>query len=158
MASSSSHSSTDLFDMSGVHCRSAPDFLALEYGVENNGTSKDRNAAGFRVDVMKSSDYLSVPGVKSVDRSTTPPPHHRHEHPQAQYSKVSERLRQMGSSSPTVHRFQCGTFCGGKGCKYENPLRWGKEKGVAFNGLFSHWYVLTVIIMIMCMTYDILLC
>lgn len=116
---------SSLFNTSRIHCHSAPDFLALE----------KESSHRFKLEEMKARDYLNVPEeirIFGLGRSHTPPP-------QAQYSKVSERIRQIGSSSPTIHRFQCGTFCGGKGCKYENPLRWGKEKGVAFNGIFSHW-------------------
>ena len=57
----------------------------------------------------------------------------------AQYSKVSEALRRLGSSSHKTQSLQCAAFCGGKHCKYEDTSRWLNEEGVAFKGLFSHW-------------------
>lgn len=114
--------SPTLMSRGGIQCRSAPDFFSLR--IEEEGEKEY-----VQITEIKSRDFLNVAGEGG--RCQTPPP---------QYSKVSERLRQIGSSSPTVHRFQCGTFCGGKGCKYENPRRWRKgETGVAFDGLFSHW-------------------
>ena len=107
--------------------RSAPDIF---------GINKDEEGKTELIQIteVKSKDFLNyspVVGRGRAGSSRTPPP---------QYSKVSEKLRQIGSSSPTVHRLQCGTFCGGKGCKYDNPSRWRKEEtGVAFDGLFSHW-------------------
>ena len=96
--------------------------------------SSSSSNAQFKIEEMKSSDYLDITQesqIFGIDHSNTPPPH---------YSKVSEKLRQMTSSNTSVHKLQCNTFCGGRNCKYENPQRWSNnEQNVAFPGLFSHW-------------------
>lgn len=108
--------------------RSSPDIFGINKDEEEGETEL------IQITEVKSKDFLNFSPVVGRGRaggSRTPPP---------QYSKVSEKLRQIGSSSPTVQRLQCGTFCGGKGCKYDSPSRWRKEEtGVAFDGLYSHW-------------------
>lgn len=87
----------------------------------------------FKIKEMKSHEFLDITQENQIfgyDGCNTPPP---------QYSKFSEKLRQLSSSSPTAHRLQCSTFCGGRSCKYENPSRWSDDDHVAFKGLFSHW-------------------
>lgn len=53
--------------------------------------------------------------------------------PEPRFNKLSENLRTM-----TPPEIQCSVFCGGKGCRYENPKAWAKEHQ-AIDGLYSHW-------------------
>lgn len=55
--------------------------------------------------------------------------------PTAKYSKLTNSLRVLTTGS-----MQCSMFCGGKGCKYDNPSKWSEDQ-MAIKGLFSHWYV-----------------
>jgi len=51
----------------------------------------------------------------------------------AKYSRVGERIRHITPSA-----LQCSMFCGGKSCKYDNPIKW-KEEEMAIKGLYSSW-------------------
>ena len=57
------------------------------------------------------------------------------------YSYLSDRLRRISAGS-----LQCALFCGGRGCKYENGLKWGREDQV-LSGLYSHWVTPDIIAM-----------
>ena len=52
------------------------------------------------------------------------------------YSRVGERIRHIAPSA-----LQCSMFCGGRQCKYDNPMKW-KEDEMAIRGLYSSWYEL----------------
>lgn len=53
--------------------------------------------------------------------------------PTAKYTKMGETLRHV-----IPGHMQCSMACGGKACKYENPLRWSDEEQ-AVKGLYSSW-------------------
>jgi len=53
----------------------------------------------------------------------------------AKYSRVGERIRHITPSA-----LQCSMFCGGKSCKYDNPIKW-REEEMAIKGLYSSWCV-----------------
>ncbi|XP_058229844.1 protein tyrosine phosphatase domain-containing protein 1 isoform X1 [Hemibagrus wyckioides] len=53
--------------------------------------------------------------------------------PTAKYTKVGETLRHV-----IPGHMQCSMACGGRACKYENPLRWSDEEQ-AIKGLYSSW-------------------
>ena len=50
------------------------------------------------------------------------------------YSRFSESLRHVAPST-----IQCSVFCGGRQCKYENPVKM-KDEEMAIKGLYSSWY------------------
>lgn len=50
------------------------------------------------------------------------------------YSFLSERLR-----SVTPAALQCSVFCGGRQCKYCNPVTRFKKEDMVINGLYSSW-------------------
>ena len=101
-----------------------------------NNTEKDIKKVGLDVEVKLKVREIDSPEYLDIDIRGNGVTDHKHT---VGYSKISEKLRQLGSNSSTVHSLQCSAFCGGRLCKYENPSRWSKEEGVAFNGLFSHW-------------------
>lgn len=49
------------------------------------------------------------------------------------YSRFSESIRHAAPGA-----LQCSMFCGGKQCKYENPVKF-KSKEMAIEGLYSSW-------------------
>ncbi|XP_071492096.1 protein tyrosine phosphatase domain-containing protein 1-like [Diadema antillarum] len=84
---------------------------------------------------------MSSEGSRSrVDRSTG-------EHisstqrPTAKYSALTDSLRVLTTGS-----MQCSMFCGGKGCKYDNPAKWSEDQ-MAIKGLFSHWVTKKILAM-----------
>jgi protein tyrosine phosphatase domain-containing protein 1 len=106
------------------------------------GSSRPSNGSvEFKIQELKSSDYLDITQESQIfgsDKSNVPP---------AQYSRVSEVIRQITSSNPTVHRIQCGAFCGGKHCKHEDPSRWTQSIDNPFNGLYSTWITENILAM-----------
>ncbi|XP_003725586.1 protein tyrosine phosphatase domain-containing protein 1 [Strongylocentrotus purpuratus] len=61
--------------------------------------------------------------------------------PTAKYSKLTNSLRVLTTGS-----MQCSMFCGGKGCKYDNPSKWSEDQ-MAIKGLFSHWVTKRILAM-----------
>ncbi|XP_071960130.1 protein tyrosine phosphatase domain-containing protein 1-like isoform X2 [Antedon mediterranea] len=53
--------------------------------------------------------------------------------PTSKYNVLSNGLRQI-TPGPVV----CSMFCGGKGCKYDNPSKWSEDQ-MAVRGLYSSW-------------------
>ncbi|XP_033095754.1 protein tyrosine phosphatase domain-containing protein 1-like [Anneissia japonica] len=53
--------------------------------------------------------------------------------PTSKYNALSNGLRQITPSS-----IVCSMFCGGKGCKYDNPSKWSDSQ-MAIKGLYSSW-------------------
>ena len=49
------------------------------------------------------------------------------------YSRFGERIRHV---APTG--LQCSMFCGGRQCKYDNPLKF-KQDEMTITGLYSSW-------------------
>ncbi len=93
-------------------------------------SKSDCHYAVFKTDNSYSPSFIEI-SINTIDHSmTTHTP---------QYSKISEKIRSFSSSHQLAHSFQCAAFCGGLECKYENPVKWGIEEGVAFKGLYSHW-------------------
>ena len=55
--------------------------------------------------------------------------------PTPKYSAFGEKIRHVAPSS-----MQCSMFCGGKQCKYCNPVKFKKEPNQdAVDGLYSAW-------------------
>ncbi|XP_019623625.1 PREDICTED: protein tyrosine phosphatase domain-containing protein 1-like [Branchiostoma belcheri] len=76
----------------------------------------------------------SQPGeIKWTPSAMSVPTIHPVNAPTAKYNKISEGLRHV-----TPGHIQCSMFCGGKGCKYENPAKW-PAKDQAVKGLYSSW-------------------
>ncbi|XP_035664087.1 protein tyrosine phosphatase domain-containing protein 1-like isoform X1 [Branchiostoma floridae] len=76
----------------------------------------------------------SQPGeIKWTPSAMSMPSIHPVNAPTAKYNKISEQLRHV-----TPGHIQCSMFCGGKGCKYENPTKW-PAKDQAVKGLYSSW-------------------
>ncbi|CAH1254847.1 PTPDC1 [Branchiostoma lanceolatum] len=76
----------------------------------------------------------SQPGeIKWTPSAMSMPAIHPVNAPTAKYNKISEQLRHV-----TPGHIQCSMFCGGKGCKYENPAKW-PAKDQAVKGLYSSW-------------------
>lgn len=61
--------------------------------------------------------------------------------PTAKYSALTNSLRVLTTGS-----MQCSMFCGGKGCKYDNPAKWTEDQ-MAIKGLFSHWVTKRILAM-----------
>ncbi|XP_072181798.1 protein tyrosine phosphatase domain-containing protein 1-like [Diadema setosum] len=61
--------------------------------------------------------------------------------PTAKYSALTDSLRVLTTGS-----MQCSMFCGGKGCKYDNPAKWSEDQ-MAIKGLFSHWVTKKILAM-----------
>ncbi|KAK1135395.1 protein tyrosine phosphatase domain-containing protein 1-like, partial [Acipenser oxyrinchus oxyrinchus] len=59
----------------------------------------------------------------------------------AQYTRVGEQLR-LVIPAPV----QCSVACGGRLCKYENPIKWTKEEQ-AIKGLYSLWITENILAM-----------
>ncbi|MGH0161523.1 UNVERIFIED_CONTAM: hypothetical protein FKN15_041414 [Acipenser sinensis] len=59
----------------------------------------------------------------------------------AQYTRVGEQLR-LVIPAPV----QCSVACGGRLCKYENPIKWTEEEQ-AIKGLYSSWITENILAM-----------